>query len=525
MKKKNILSLFLAGAAMVFTMPSCMNLDETVYDELPADDFGKTDVEINALIGTVHNTLKKYWPGDFRTLSENGGSVAVTPTRRGGDWYDGGQYREIYTHTWTANTSAIKGAWSSASSAIGTCNATIEVLKNSEILSDADKTTKISEVRGVRAFWYYVMLDNWGNIPLVTDYNDKELPTCKTRQEVFDWLLSEVKEISATCPEASSETYGQFTKGAANTLLAKMYLNADAWGVTTSGNNYQQVIENCDKVMATEYYILEPVWKDNFSITNNKSREAIFACSFSSSDTDDKNQMMNQTLHYKDYLAFGGSYSSTWNGVCAQPEYVRLFSDDDPRKDATFLTGVMKDISTGEPILTGHGFVLDHTIDVTMLPGTEYDGTTWGAVNQHDGARCFKWEYAKDLVDAMENDFHIFRLADVYLMKAEALLRSGGSVSEATQLVNAIRERAYGDSSHNYESVDLDKVQLERRLELAWENTSRQDDIRFGCFEQGMWPASNCERATGEYLKLYPVSQDAWQSNPNLTQNPGYPAF
>lgn len=68
-------------------------------------------------------------------------------------------------------------------------------------------------------------------------------------------------------------------------------------------------------------------------------------------------------------------------------------------------------------------------------------------------------------------------------------------------------------------------VQLERRLELAWENTSRQDDIRFGCFEQGMWPASNCERATGEHLKLYPVSQDAWQSNPNLTQNPGYPAF
>lgn len=69
MKKKNILSLFLAGAAMIFTMPSCMNLDETVYDKLPADNFGNTEVEINALVGTVHNTLKKYWPGDFRALS------------------------------------------------------------------------------------------------------------------------------------------------------------------------------------------------------------------------------------------------------------------------------------------------------------------------------------------------------------------------------------------------------------------------------------------------------------------------
>ena len=141
MKKKNILSLFLAGAAMIFTMPSCMNLDETVYDKLPADDFGNTEVEINALIGTVHNTLKKYWPGDFRALSENAGSMAVTPTRKGGDWYDGGQYREIYMHTWTANTTAIKNAWSAASSAIGTCNATIEVLKNSEILSEAPVNT------------------------------------------------------------------------------------------------------------------------------------------------------------------------------------------------------------------------------------------------------------------------------------------------------------------------------------------------------------------------------------------------
>lgn len=523
MKKKNILSLFIAGAAMI--MPSCMNLDETVYDKLPAEDFGKTEVEINALVGSVHKTLKKYWPGDFRVLSENGGSVAVTPTRRGGDWYDGGQYREMYMHTWTANTSAIKNAWSAASSAIGTCNATIEVLKNSDILTDQVKTTKISEVRGVRAFWYYAMLDNWGNIPLVTDYNDKELPSCKTRQEVFDWLVSEVEEISATCPDASAETYGDFTKGAAYTLLAKLYLNADAWGVTTSANNYDKVVEYCDKVMAIDYYILEPDWSANFNVSNNNSREAIFACSFSSTDTEDQNQLMNHTLHYKDYLAFGGSYSSTWNGVCAQPEYVRLFPDDDPRKDATFLTGVMVDITTGEPIITDHGFVLDHTIDVTVLPGSEYAGSTWGAVNQHDGARCFKWEYAKDLVDAMENDFHIFRLADVYLMKAEALLRGGGNVGEATKLVNAIRERAYGNADHNYSTVTLAEVQLERRLELAWENTSRQDDIRFGCFEQGMWPASNCTRATGEHLKLYPVSQDAWQSNPNLTQNPGYPAF
>jgi len=121
----------------------------------------------------------------------------------------------------------------------------------------------------------------------------------------------------------------------------------------------------------------------------------------------------------------------------------------------------------------------------------------------------------------MENDFHIFRLADVYLMKAEAIVRSGGSGTDAAQLINDVRQRAYGSADHNYTTVGLEEILLERRFELAWEGWSRQDDIRFDEFEEGMWAASNCERATGEHLKLYPISQDAWQVNPNLVQNPG----
>ena len=186
----------------------------------------------------------------------------------------------------------------------------------------------------------------------------------------------------------------------------------------------------------------------------------------------------------------------------------------------------MYNVSTGEKIVTDHGFDLNHTVDVKMLPGTEYDGTTWGAVNQHDGARCQKWPFnSSSLTDAMGNDFYIFRYADVLLMKAEALLRSGGSAAEATALVNQVRERAYGDASHNKASVTLNDVMLERRFELAWEMHNRQDDIRFGVFEKGMWSDSNCERKSDAYLRLFPVSQDAFQSNDKLTQNPGYPAF
>ena len=495
-----------------------------VYDNVPADSFGYTDSEISVLVGTVYKTLKNYpADGNFIALDVMSGSDAVTPTRKGGDWYDGGQYREIYMHTWTSQTSVIKGAWSTASEAIGTCNANLKVVESSDFLSDEQMSLYTSEIRGIRAFWIYKMMDDWGNIPLVTDYADKELPACQPRQAVFDWLIKEVTEIAETCP-GRENGYAKFTKGAAYTLLAKLYLNAEAWGVSCN-NAYQMAAECCDKVMAMGY-ILEPDFKTNFSLTNESSREAILAAPFSETDTDKDNrwQLMNRTLHYKDQLALSNGVSA-WNGVCAQPEYVKLFSDDDPRKEATFLIGQMYNASTGEPIETDHGFLLNHTIDVTMLAGTEYDGTTWGAVNQHDGARCQKWPYSTTLTDAMGNDFHVFRYADVLLMKAEALLRSGGSASEATSLVNQVRERAFGDSNHNYATVTLDDILLERRLELSWEMHNRQDDIRFGVYDKGMWAASNCVRKTDDYLKLFPISQDAYQSNDKLTQNPGYPAF
>lgn len=520
MKKKSFIA-FLLGASLLFT-PSCTNLDEDVYDKLPAQSFGNTEVEINALLGTVYNTMKTYFQGNYGALDDMAGSMSVKPTRKGGDWYDGGQYREMYMHDYTAQTSCIRGAWSTASSNIGKCNATYDVIEASELLSEADKTMKLAEIRGVRAFWIYKMMDYWGNIPLVTDYSDKELPTCRPRQEVYSWLVSEVEAIANQLP-AREGNYGKFTQGAAYAMLAKLYLNAEAWGVTCEGNAWQKTIDACDKVLGMGY-ILEPYWPDNFSIDNGDSQEAIFAVVYDEADTSNRNGFHFNTLHYKDNLVFGANFSA-WNGAAAQPDYAKLFTEDDPRFDWSFMHGISYDKATGEEIITAHGFVLDHTIEMTTLPGTERDGTPWGDVNQHDGVRALKWPYTTSLTNAMGNDFHVWRLADIYLMKAEAILRNGGSAADAAKLVNEVRSRAFGDTDHNYATVTLADVQLERRLEFAWELHSRQDDIRFGCYDTGMWSSSNCPRKTGDHLKLFPVSFTAWQTNPNLVQNPGYPAF
>jgi len=380
MKTKTTILSLLSGILLLISVSACTNLDEVVYDQL-AGDFPETEQQLNAIIGDVYNSLRTYWPSNYLYLSECAGSMAVTPTRLGGDWYDGGQYRELYMHTWTAQTSQVKTGWSNASNSIGKCNATISIIEQTDVVSDEVKKVKNAEVRGVRAFWYYTMLDYFGNVPLVIDYQDedKELPTNSTRQQVFDWLVEEVKEIAPNCPESTA--YGQFTKGAAYTLLAKMLLNAEAWGVTYTGDAYEEAIDYCDLVLGM-HYILEPVWKANFALDNHNSREAIFAVAFSKTDTENQNQMMNRTLHYKDQLSLGGNFSA-WNGICAQPEYVELFDPEDPRYEGSFLIGKQYDRTTGEVIITDHGYELDHTVAVTMIPGTEYDGTPWGAVNQH----------------------------------------------------------------------------------------------------------------------------------------------
>jgi hypothetical protein len=359
-------------------------------------------------------------------------------------------------------------------------------------------------------------VDNFGNVPLVTDFEDTKLPATKSRKEVYDFVVSELNEIKDQLrSDVTGASYGKFTKGAAYTLLAKMYLNAQVW---TNTPNWQGVVDACNEVMKLDY-IIEPDWKQSFIVNNQNSKEIILPICFGRADGG--NTMHYRTLHYLDPIALGMTVG-TWNGVCAQPDYVKTFDDADKRKVGSFLMGEMKDPATGQVLITAHNRPLNHTIDLTMIPGTERGGTTWGDVNQEDGARVNKWEYEVGLAASdQENDFAIFRLADVYLMKAEALVRMGSDNAEATRLINIIRARGFGDTNHNYTSVTLKNVEMERKFEMAWEMCSRQDNIRFGTFLDARFLKVKSE----EYRKLFCVPQDAWQTNNTLVQNPGYPAF
>jgi len=510
--------LFITGCVLLLGHSSCMDLKEKVYDQIPSDQFGQTQDQINSIVGPVYKTLKGYWPGDMFCTLEESADMAVTPTRRGGDWWDGGVHMELGLHTWTARTSPIANSWNSCMDGVSRCNQVYAIIQNSN-MDDKLKEQTLAEIRGVRAFWYYVLIDMFGNAPLTTDFANTEVPGMTSRAELYKFVVDELNAIKDVVrSDVSSSSYGKFTRGAAFTLLAKMYLNAGVW---TGTPNWQGVISACDEVMKLDY-IIEPNWKTNFLVKNSVSKEIILPICFSSADGG--NHLYQRTLHYLDPIALGFKLG-TWNGISANPDYVNQFDTitPDPRYVGSFLMGPMIDPGTGQVLITAHQRPLIHWVTIATIPGTEKGGTKWGETEQENGARVNKWEFEKGLNNSDQNNhFAIFRLADVYLMKAEALLRLGQDNAEATRLINVIRERAYGNSEHDIKSATLHDVYMERRFELAWENVTRQDQIRFGTFnDPTLWRTEK----SAEYRKLFPIPFNAWQSNNKLVQNPGYPAF
>ncbi len=494
-----------------FLYNGCTKLDEEVFDKLPVDQFGGTEKEINALIAPIYRTLKSVFPNDFFLLSECSSDMAITPTRRGGDWWDGGQFKELRLHTWTPSTAVSRNAYNNAFTSITNCNKIYTLVDENPNIENREQI--LAEIRGVRAYWYYLLLDYFGNVPIVTDFNDTSLPTTKSRKEVYTFVLDELNAIKDVVrSDVTSASYGKVTKGFVYTLLAKMYLNAMVWN-PEGGPKWQETIDACNTVMELPY-ILEPNWKDNFSVQNQNSGEVIFPTIFSTADGG--NSLPMRTLHYLDPIALGLNIG-TWNGISAMPDYVKAFDDDDKRKAGSFLIGPMLNPATGEVLITAHNRPLIHTVDVELKYNLDEDG--WGQVEQEDGARAAKWEFEKGLNGDAENDFAIFRLADVYLMKAEALVRAGINNAEATSLINELRKRAFDDPTKLKNSVTLEDVYQERRFELAWEVSTRQDQIRFGKFLDAI---PGWKKVTSEKYLIFPIPTTAMDANPNLTQNPGY---
>lgn len=513
--KKFITYLGLLILILLFSV-RCTNLDEKIYSQIPMDQYGKTTAEVNSLIAPIYTDLRTVCittNQNCPAINETTSDMAIFPTRKGGDWWDGGVFKDLKMGIWSPQTSHIRSHYNSIFASITRCNQILYMIENSPAITD--KVPYTCQVRAARAFWYYQLVDLYGNVPIVTDFTDISKPATKTRAEVYAFTVSELNAIKDIIrSDVSTASYGQFTKGAVYTILAKMYLNAQVWN-PAGGAKWQDCIDACNVVMGLPY-TLEKTWKNNFLERNETSTETILPVV----NTNMSGYGLNKYgLHILDPIALGlGNYYAN-NGMCAMPAYVNQFDTEDLRYAGSFLMGPMINPATGLVLITAHGRPLIHRNEVIMLYNMDPEG--WGQTEQEDGFRCFKWQYAKGIDgNWMENDVAIFRLADIYLMKAEALVRKGEDNVEATRLVNKIRERCFTDPAKLKASVTLDDIYLERRLELAWESYTRQDQIRFGTFLNPQPGFRNTAMAS--YRLLFPIPGPSIDANPNLIQNPGY---
>jgi hypothetical protein len=533
MKKSNIRRIMMVGLTFLAVTFSCTNLDEELYSDVTADNFFKTDEEFIAALGQAYASFGGLGSHtNLWSMNEVSSDELVICTK-GGDWYDGGEPIAMHDQTWTPAHSWINSAWNLIYGGINTCN---RLIFQFESLGTPEADAFIAELRAVRALWYYWAVDSFGNVPLVTDFQDLELPATKSRSEVFNFIESELSAVIPVLPEQKdASTYGRMTKWAALAIRAKLYLNAEVY---TGTQRWADAEADAGNIIDNGGYTLENSYKANFVINNDGSKENILVRPYDKVFAQGFNWVA-MTLHVAMQPTFNLTFQP-WNGYQTVEEFYNSYIDPvkNPGPQGPVWKGLTKD-ADGDGISDDIGTVDGRLSNFLVGPIYNPDGsrTLDGGAEPNDfdgapvtltpelneiypqglrqaGARMAKYEFEVGGTNNMSNDFVIFRLGDIILTKAEALHRQGKP--GALDLVNLLRARAGVDP---YVTLTDDLLFEERGREMYAEMTRRQDQIRFGKWSQAWWEK---DVKTDTY-KLFPIPKTQIDANSKLVQNPGYP--
>ena len=513
-------------APLAFTQQGCTNLDEETFGVITPDQFFRTEEEIIAALAPVYAQLRNLmW--NYHNISQHTSDETLVPTR-GTDWDDGGHWRQLHQHNWDALTVDWNGAWVDSFTGIARANV---VLANLEAVDVPGKAAIQAELRFLRAFYYYTLMDLFGGVPIVTDAaTDPDNPPGRaTRAEVFAFVESELQAARADLPASwSGANEGRATSGAADALMAKIYLNAEVFtgtvsaaGLTPGTARWQDAADAADRVINSGQYSLAGDFFDNFRVDNHTSPEIIFAVGHLGQPGFGLNFIM-RGLHYNQIP------QTPWNGFSTLAETFNQFGDTDQRKNI-FLVGQMfagpnegcagsECFASGDPLQDRVGNPLNFTPGYFRPDGTAVTGNPIN-VDETSGVRVLKWEIDPSRSGGDNgNNYAYLRLAEMYLIKAEAFHRLGRT-EDAVAQINLVRERVFDPDGPIDSSGDFDaKILQERLFELMWEATRRQDLIRFGKFTDP-WEFKSVQ---DPFRILGPVPQVQIDANPNLTQNPGY---
>lgn len=500
---------------------SCTKLDEKLKGNLTADQIGGGGggANVDALLKGVYNNIRGPFQGQEGVYGmwETTTDELEVPTR-GPDWDDNGVWRVLHSLTFTGDHPYLRNLFNDLNGV---------VFSATELLRFNPTPQQAAEARMLRAMASFMILDGWDQLPYREPGGSAlEAPKVRKGGEALDYIMS---ELNAIIPDLPAGTTTKANKNAAKVLLMKCYLNKGTFlnraAPTFDPADMQQVITLADEVIASGYSFSANYF-DNFAPANTTiGKENIWVQeNIGGVEAGGIRSRYHSTLHYNEPP--GG-----WNGFSTLSDFYDKFEPADkrlgtayPANDADhpnpgnrinvgFLVGQQYNLKTDAPLHAGDGSqsapLLSYTPDVHLIEtGNDLEVT---------GIRVYK--YAVDWLhagsDLGDNDYVYFRLADVMLMKAEALVRTNAATA-ALPIVNAIR---INRGATPLAGVTLDNLIDERGRELYAEGWRREDLIRFGKF---LGPRLlKPDDSDPKYL-LFPIPNQQIAANPNLVQNPGY---
>lgn len=554
MKKKLISMLALVSLLVIY---GCTNLAENVLDE--ASVSGLSDRQAaDGIMAPVYARLPDiFLHTNYFAIQEISTDEAILPYRGGTDWGDNGIYLNMHMHTHTSTDPNLNNTWNLILQGVSRSITAINTLPT---LKDPVTKTYLAEARGMRAYYSLLTLDLFGVVFVKDDLGATS--TILRGDQAVEYIKAEFLAV-----EPNLETTvgpGRLTKGAVWGLLARLYLNAAVYRdryatqFTFKPEDMDKAVEYCDKIIASGQYQLSKDFFSIFNSDNHDNKELIFAVD-QRADLNGHNRMAYFSISGDQFPIPAYPNANGTDGPAITPDYyqswVSAYSPKDPSVDPRFYKQNLTiysnpadscvaeaDFNINRGILRGqqYGLIRRNGVflkcpdgkykvgklnyDTRNKPTLPVDFTekidfTVAGSNYNTGYRVEKYEFSKKSVSGRnfgEADIVILRLADVYLMRAEAKLRKSGDAASALADVNTVRAaRTVTAPPPALTTMNLDLLLRERGFELYWEDLRRTDLIRFGKYE-GTWTEKT---NTDVKKRIFPIPQTAIDGASNL---PGY---
>ena len=548
-----IVAFFLVLFA-VASFTKCTDLDETIYDTLAVEKYTFSEKDAASLFSSVYSSLRGvYWGWNgYCDIQCESADLWCTPYRIGIGWGD--LYVALHKHEFHPGIGHLQTEWINCYSGINACNSLLadEAVQSSE--------AAVAQLRGYRALYYYILFDLFRNIPIDTAYNHPQgwLPTQAAPLDTWNMIIGELNDIKGKC--GPDNGMGKINDYAVNMILAKMYINHNAWFNDFSDNSYYgKAIDEVNEIINSGKFYLAPNYKDNFKEDISTSPEIIFGVPYTE-NYGGGNYYANKWIHKAGRAVWEFNGWAT-GGSTVLPQFLDTYDEDDSRFNDCWTLGQQYDRS-GNPIMVeGEPLIYTREIHSADNPGCY----------PFEGGRLIKYEILPGDFGTSYDDIPFFRLADAMFIKAECLLRLGSykgeTEQEAANLVTQIRQRAFknnqgkatrtvdqlkGGSVYQYGYRENqgtmgeadnwvttyeggDDIELGGLLDdLAWEFVAehhrRQDLIRFhiqgtdqNVFNGKSWFCKQAETDVSDiHCNIYPIFNEVLNGNSNLVQNPGF---